>query len=209
MTTIRLHKGEVLEQVWVDQPQQLLVEQEEGSILRLHMIHFHAGDDNLRVVQLGQHCTTELYGLAMPRGDERVSIHTNVRHEVGGGKSAQLVKFALDDTSRGEFFGELYIAPDAQQTEALQTNRNILLSAGAEMRTRPQLEIYADDVKASHGASTGQLDESSLFYMQQRGISRETGRQLLIAAFLKEVVEKISDENQRNQLLDAIDGIIQ
>ena len=77
------------------------------------------------------------------------------------------------------------------------------------MRTQPQLEIYADDVKATHGASTGQLDESALFYMQQRGISKQKARQLLVNAFMKDVLNTISDATLREQLLDAIDGVIQ
>jgi Fe-S cluster assembly protein SufD len=107
----------------------------------------------------------------------------------------------LDDNSRGRFIGDLKIAPDAQQTEAHQTNRNLLLSETAEMRTQPQLEIYADGVKATHGASTGQLDESALFYMQQRGIDKQKARQLLVNAFMKEVVETISDEKVKSDVL--------
>ena len=130
---------------------------------------------------------------------------------MGGGSSNQLIKFVLDDNSRGRFIGDLKIAPDAQQTEAHQTNRNLLLSDTAEMRTQPQLEIYADDVKATHGASTGQLDESALFYMQQRGIDKQKARQLLVNAFMKDVIEAISDQYSaiREQLLNAIDGVVE
>ena len=115
----------------------------------------------------------------------------------------------LDDSAHGRFIGDLKIAPDAQKTEAHQTNRNLVLSEDAEMRTQPQLEIYADDVQATHGASTGQLDETALFYMQQRGIDKEKARQLLVGAFMKEVIEAISDEALREQLLNAIDGEIE
>lgn len=96
-----------------------------------------------------------------------------------------------------------------RKTEAHQTNRNLVLSENAEMRTRPQLEIYADDVKATHGASTGQLDESALFYMQQRGIDKQKARQLLVGAFMKDVLQSISDESLREQLLNTIDGEIE
>ena len=134
---------------------------------------------------------------------------THVHHNVGGGESKQLIKFVLDENAKGEFFGELKIAPNAQKTEAHQTNRNLLLSDTAVMRTRPQLEIYADDVKATHGASTGQLDESALFYMQQRCLSEQTARRLLIGAFMKDVLETISDDAQREQLVQAIDGVVE
>ena len=132
---------------------------------------------------------------------------TNVQHLVGGGSSKQLIKFVLDDASQGEFYGQLRIAPDAQKTEAHQTNRNLLLSDKALMRTRPQLEIYADDVKATHGATTGQLDESALFYMQQRCLDEATARRLLIAAFMKDVLETISDEALRERLMTAVEPI--
>jgi Fe-S cluster assembly protein SufD len=118
------------------------------------------------------------------------------------------VKFVLDDKSKGTFKGELIIQPDAQQTEAYQTNRNILLSPQAEMLIEPQLEIYADDVKASHGATTGQLDESALFYMQQRCIDRETASKLLLQAFFDEVVSTLPNEEYREQILQQIQEIL-
>ena len=140
-----------------------------------------------------------------------MTTETHVKHAVGGGKSNQLLKFVLEDQARGRFIGDLKIAPDAQKVEAHQTNRNLLLSETAEMRTQPQLEIYADDVQATHGASTGQLDESALFYMQQRGIDKEKARQLLVGAFMKEVIEAIGDQHSavREQLLNAIDGVVE
>jgi Fe-S cluster assembly protein SufD len=114
----------------------------------------------------------------------------------------------LDDHSKGSFRGELKIQPDAQQTEAYQTNRNILLSPQADMLTEPQLEIYADDVKASHGATTGQLDDAALFYMQQRCISRDEAAKLLLQAFFDEVVSTLSDENVREDITKQIQDIL-
>ena len=119
-------------------------------------------------------------------------------------QTEQLLKFVLGDHARGDFYGRLLIAEDAQQTTALQTNRNLLLSPTAVMRTRPQLEIYADDVKASHGASIGQLDETALFYMRQRGVDYETARKLLIGAFLYEIVNTIEDEGERNEVITSL-----
>jgi Fe-S cluster assembly protein SufD len=119
----------------------------------------------------------------------------------------------LAGSSKASFKGELRILPDAQLVEAYQTNRNILRSRQAEMITEPQLEIYADDVKASHGATTGQLDESAIFYMQQRGISRDTAYRLLLGAFFDDVLSTIPDESQREKLIEqsmhSIDSIIQ
>ena len=114
----------------------------------------------------------------------------------------------LDDQAKGSFRGELKILPNAQQTEAYQTNRNILLSRQAEMLTEPQLEIYADDVKASHGATTGQLDESALFYMQQRCIDRDTAAKLLLCAFFDEVIKTLTDTQLQEELVEKINRIL-
>lgn len=186
--------------------------QERDSHLRLHIINTEPGDNSVTVEQTGAHCTTKLYALAFIGEQSCVRTRTRFIHKVGDGVSHQLVKFVLDGEAKGEFMGELQIAPDAQHVEALQTNRNILLSETATMRTRPQLEIYADDVKASHGASTGQLDESALFYMQQRGISPETGRQMLLRAFMADVVNEIADKEKREiaaRLLDTMDSVVE
>ena len=174
--------------------------------MKIHVIN---ASFSITVNQLGEGCRTEIYGLENLHGDEHVTAETHVTHAVGGGTSNQLVKFVLADRARGSFIGDLKIAQDAQKTEAHQTNRNLLLSEDAEMRTQPQLEIYADDVKATHGASTGQLDESALFYMQQRGIDNQKARQLLVNAFMIDVLNTISDATLREQLLNSIDGEIE
>jgi Fe-S cluster assembly protein SufD len=139
---------------------------------------------------------------------QQAHMRTHVIHNIGGGYSSQIIKFVLDDHANASFRGELKIQPDAQQTEAYQTNRNILLSRQAEMLTEPQLEIYADDVKASHGATTGQLDESALFYMQQRCLDRETATKLLLQAFFDEVVSTISDESLKENITQQIQDIL-
>ena len=191
--------------------------QEAGSRVKIHVVNLSDKSDaseivnHITVEQVGEGCETEIYALAYLRGEEKVTTETHVKHTVGGGSSNQLIKFVLDDKAQGRFIGDLKIAQDAQQTEAHQTNRNLLLSETAVMRTQPQLEIYADDVKATHGASTGQLDESALFYMQQRGIDKQKARQLLVGAFMREVIEAISDQHSaiREQLLNTIDGVVE
>lgn len=210
--TITIHAGEHYEKVFLNAPApDLHFVQEAGSSLKLHVLYLPSNtlptenQVSISVEQRGEGCETEIYGLAFLHGNERVNMTTNVQHLTGGGKSTQILKYVLDDAAQGEFFGRLLIAPDAQKTDAQQTNRNLLLSEKALMRTRPQLEIYADDVKASHGATTGQLDESALFYMQQRGLSPQTARQLLIAAFMKDVVNTITDEAIRERLLAQIE----
>ena len=203
---MKVSKGEIYERVFINEEVNLCIEQEAGSRVKIHVIN---APFSITVDQIGEGCQTEIYGLEHLHGNENITAETHVTHTVGGGTSNQLIKFVLDDNSRGRFIGDLKIAQDAQHTEAHQTNRNLLLSETAEMRTQPQLEIYADDVKATHGASTGQLDESALFYMQQRGISKEKARQLLVNAFMKDVLNTISDEALRERLLNTIDGEIE
>ena len=188
--------------------------QEAGSVLRVHMLFLSKEDieaqwqASLTIEQKGEGCRTEIYGMGLLHSAQQSRVRTRVLHNIGGGYSSQIVKFVLDDKSKGTFRGELIIQPDAQQTEAYQTNRNILLSPQAEMLTEPQLEIYADDVKASHGATTGQLDESALFYMQQRCIDRETASKLLLQAFFDEVVSTLPNEEYREQIVQQIQEIL-
>ena len=208
MNPIIIHSGETFEQVFLNEPDITLhFVQESGSVLKIHVLNFASAANNIVVEQTGSGCSTEIYALAFLHNEESVTTETHVTHAVGGGESNQLIKFVLADKSRGRFVGDLKIAQDAQKTEAHQTNRNLLLSEEAEMRTQPQLEIYADDVKATHGASTGQLDESALFYMQQRGIDKQKARQLLVGAFMKDVLATISDEKLKNQLMDSLDSL--
>ena len=214
---MKISKGDIFDRVFINEPAlNLHIEQEAGSQVKIVVINLENPtspdleiSNQIFIEQLGEGCQTEVYALAFLHGEEKVTTETHVLHAVGGGRSNQLVKFVLDDNARGRFIGDLKIAQDAQQTEAHQTNRNLLLSDTAEMRTQPQLEIYADDVKATHGASTGQLDESALFYMQQRGIDPKKARQLLVNAFMKEVLNKISDDTIKENLLNAIDSVIE
>ena len=209
---LTLAAGEQRELVFVNEPTlRLHVVQEAGSALKVHALYVSPttaadglSEAQITIEQKGEGCLTEIYGLAYLHGEEQVHLTTNVQHLVGGGSSKQLIKFVLDDASQGAFFGQLRIAPDAQKTEAHQTNRNLLLSEQAVMRTRPQLEIYADDVKATHGATTGQLDESALFYMQQRCLDERTARKLLINAFMQDVVNTLSDEPLKEELRQQI-----
>ena len=220
---MRICKGDSFERVYLNEPVDLQLEQEAGSRVKIVVVDFETSNcraleiaNRITIEQQGEGCVTEIYALAWLQGTDRVTTETKVTHAVGGGRSEQLVKYVLDGQSKGRFVGELKIAPDAQEVEAHQTNRNILLSEEAEMRTQPQLEIYADDVKATHGASTGQLDESALFYMQQRGIDPGCARQLLIGAFMKEILEEacaVGGETAALQdvrdLLNAIDGVVE
>lgn len=222
MKEIIVRTGEIFEQVLINTPGvDWHIIQEANSRVRVHVLSIYALPDafpviptspahyNITVEQKGEGCSTELYGGTFLHNNQQVSIETHVTHTVGNGQSEQLIKFVLDGASKGSFVGDLKIAQDAQQTIAHQTNRNILLSENATMHTMPKLEIYADDVQATHGATTGQLDEKAIFYMQQRGISELQARRLLISAFMKEVISTIADENLRQSLLDAMDSIVE
>lgn len=187
--------------------------QEADSFLRVHILFLSENDvtaqwqSKFLVEQNGTNCRTEIYAMGLLHDTQQAHLLTRVYHNIGGGYSSQILKFVLNDQTKGSFRGELKILPNAQQTEAYQTNRNILLSRQADMLTEPQLEIYADDVKASHGATTGQLDESALFYMQQRCISRDTATKLLLEAFFNEVISTLSDE-QQEQIRETIQRIL-
>ena len=215
LNEIILQSGEKRELVFINEPNMHWhIIQEANSSLRVHIIYLSAEEASaewqttLTVEQNGTNCRTEIYAMGLIHQSQQAHLLTRVYHNIGGGYSSQILKFVLDDQAKGSFRGELKIQPDAQQTEAYQTNRNILLSRQAEMLTEPQLEIYADDVKASHGATTGQLDESALFYMQQRCIDRDTAAKLLLCAFLDEVIKTLSDTQLQENLVEKINQIL-
>ena len=215
LNEIILQSGEKRELVFINEPNMHWhIIQEANSSLRVHIIYLSVEETSaewqttLTVEQNGTNCRTEIYAMGLIHQSQQAHLLTRVYHNIGGGYSSQILKFVLDDQAKGSFRGELKIQPDEQQTEAYQTNRNILLSRQAEMLTEPQLEIYADDVKASHGATTGQLDESALFYMQQRCIDRDTAAKLLLCAFFDEVIKTLSDTQLQENLVEKINQIL-
>lgn len=152
-------------------------------------------------VQLaGKGGDTNITGLAIGDRKQHIDNRTLVEHKTSHCTSNELYKYILDEESVGVFAGKMLIQPGAQQTISQQTNRNLCLTKCAHMYAQPQLEIYADDVKCSHGSTVGQLDESALFYMQQRGIPKEEARHLLMYAFAGEVFENIKIEALRDRL---------
>ena len=151
-----------------------------------------------------EHCESNFYGLYLPSGKSLIDNHTVADHKVANCVSNELYKGIVNDNARGVFNGKIYVRPDAQKTNAFQSNRNILLTDTATVNTKPQLEIWADDVKCSHGCTTGQLDKEALFYLQSRGISLENARTLLLTAFAGEVINKITDKNFRAEIESII-----
>ncbi|MFO7259118.1 MAG: Fe-S cluster assembly protein SufD [Bacteroidota bacterium] len=148
--------------------------------------------NNLALALDGQGCESHMYGLYLLNGDTHADNHTVVDHIKPNSFSNELYKGIMDDTSRGVFNGKIYVRPNAQKTNAFQSNRNILLSTDAKVNTKPQLEIWADDVKCSHGCTTGQIDEDALFYLMARGIPRSTARAMLLYAFAGETIDAVS-----------------
>lgn len=171
----------------------LLIDQKNSSNVLANVITLHNGvtRNNIEIDVNGEHCETMLCGMVIGDKKQQVDNFTSVIHNKPNCNSTELFKYVLDDLAKGGFTGKLYVARDAQKTAAFQTNKNILLNRTAKMRTKPQLEIYADDVKCSHGATIGQLDESALFYMRQRGIPEKEARLLLMFAFTADVIENI------------------
>jgi len=145
-----------------------------------------------------------LDGLYVLGGRQHADHHTTVDHAAPHTSSRELYKGIVDDRARGVFTGKVLVRRDAQQIEAEQTNKNLLLADGASVETRPQLEIYADDVKCSHGAAIGQLDEKALFYMRQRGLDERQARSLLTYGFGSEVLATLGDDELRARLEQAV-----
>ncbi|MBK9250034.1 MAG: Fe-S cluster assembly protein SufD [Ignavibacteria bacterium] len=140
----------------------------------------------------GENSVANYYGLVLGSKRQLIDNHTLADHATPHCQSNELYKYILDERSTGVFNGKIIVREDAQKTNAYQSNKTILLSDTATINTKPQLEIFADDVKCSHGATSGQLDEEALFYMRSRGISAEKARALLLHAFAADVLEKIS-----------------
>ncbi|WP_373495093.1 Fe-S cluster assembly protein SufD [Aquiflexum sp.] len=161
--------------------------------------------NNLSLNLLDSGCEGNMYGLYLLNGKTHVDNHTNVDHTKPHSESNELYKGILADSSRGVFNGKIFVRQDAQKTNAFQQNNNILLSDDATVNTKPQLEIWADDVKCSHGCTTGQLDEEALFYLRARGLGKEQAKGMLLYAFAGEVLEHVSDESFKKYLT----GIVQ
>ena len=169
-------------------------------------ITLHGGmvRNNLHVKMKGEGAETNAHGLFLIDKNQHVDSFTVIEHAKPHCTSNQHYKGVLDDVSTGAFNGKIHVHPDAQKTEAYQTNNNILLTDTAKMNTKPQLEIYADDVKCSHGATVGQLDEDALFYLQSRGIPKDESRLMLMDAFADEVISGIRQPALQERIYDLV-----
>jgi len=185
----------------------LFIHQAANSRFGSSIVSLHGGliRNNFYAVQKGQHSETNLNGLFLCDDKQHVANYVLVDHASPNCTSNQLFKGILDDEATGSFNGKILVRPDAQKIQAYQKNNNILLSSAARMNTKPHLEIYADDVKCSHGATVGQLDYEAMFYLRSRGISEEEARHLLMYAFANEIVSRISVPVLKERIIDLVD----
>ncbi len=153
----------------------------EGKIIR----------NNLNLLLEEENSEAHMFGLYVAHESTHIDNHTSVDHKVPNCYSNEIYKGILDDQSKGVFNGKIFVRQDAQKTNAFQSNKNILLSDTATINTKPQLEIWADDVSCSHGCTTGQLDEEQLFYLRSRGISKSKAKAMLLHAFVNDVIDEI------------------
>lgn len=183
------------------------VKQEEGSNVLVNgitLVNGHTRNDYSIDIS-GENCETHLYGMAIAGGEQHIDNHTEIKHNVGHCSSNELFKYILEDKARGAFCGKILVAPDSPRIEAYQGNRNICMSPEAKMYSKPQLEIYTDDVKCSHGSTIGQLDQDAIFYMQARGISKQEARMLLMQAFMADVISTVRMESLKDRLRHLVD----
>lgn len=183
------------------------IHQEAGSNTTINGITLHNGctRNNYYLTFAGKNAETSLNGIAIGDKNQVIDNYTWIDHRVSDCKSNELFKYVLNDAAQGVFSGRIVVQQDAQKTSAFQSNKNLCATPQTKMFTRPQLEIYADDVKCSHGATVGQLDQNALFYMQSRGISEQEARLLLMFAFTNDVIENIRIEALKDRLRQLID----
>ncbi|RMH59046.1 MAG: Fe-S cluster assembly protein SufD [Candidatus Hydrogenedentota bacterium] len=179
---------------------------EEDAVLRSHAFHFGGAlaRNDVRAVLNGENVEVTLNGLSLLSGTEHLDNHTVLEHRRPHGRSREIFKSVLADHARNVFRGLIHVWKEAQKTDAVQSNRNILLSPTARVESRPQLEIYADDVKCTHGATVGRLEEEALFYCRSRGIPLESARVLLTQAFAADLVEEVAVKEYREALAEAV-----
>ncbi len=161
--------------------------------------------NNLNIKVDGEYAEANMFGLYIPNGSQHIDNHTVVDHIQPNSNSNEFYKGILKDKSTGVFNGKIFVRQDAQKTNAFQSCKNVLASTEATMNTKPQLEIWADDVKCSHGTTTGQLNDEALFYMQSRGISKTSAKSLLMLAFAQDVIDKFEIESIKEYLQDLIE----
>ena len=223
MEDLLIRKGEVVNKLFVydgrltgcsddplaeGTPQKIVVERDANVNLIYLIMPGVSCDIKLDVALAGEGAEANVYGAYVCGGEEKVKIAVDMHHDLPHCNSRQLFKGIAGGKSRVDFYGKIIVAKDAQRTEAYQENHNILLSDHAKVDTKPQLEIYADDVKCSHGATIGRLNEEEQFYMRSRGITLEDAKVLQMISFIAPVLENITDESQRESIASEFEAQI-
>jgi Fe-S cluster assembly protein SufD len=182
------------------------VAQEKNSTFSINTITLNGSflRNNLNIEVNGTNCSTHLNGAYLLNGNQHVDNHTIVDHKMPNCESNELYKGVIDGNSTAVFNGKVFVRKDAQKINAFQSNGNVLLSDNATIDSKPELEIYADDVKCSHGSTTGQLDETAIFYLRARGISEKSARNLLVSAFIEDVLSKIKSEEMLSKVHEIL-----
>ncbi|NND78148.1 MAG: Fe-S cluster assembly protein SufD [Flavobacteriales bacterium] len=183
------------------------VDQAKDSSFSINTITVDAGwvRNDLKINVKGENCETDLYGVYLPVEHQHVDNHTIVDHQKPHCNSNEMYKGVIYDSAIGVFNGKVFVREDAQKTNAFQANNNIVMSENAKMNSKPELEIYADDVKCSHGSTTGQFDEEAVFYLRARGIGELNARKLLVGAFLSEALDNIRTDVVRSYVEDLLE----
>ncbi len=186
----------------------IYVEQESNSVVSTSTASLSGKliRNNITFRVNGTHCESRLSGVVLANDSMHVDNHTIVDHAVPDCYSEELYKNIIADNAVGVFNGKVYVRRDAQRTNAYQSNKSIILGDTARMYSKPELEIYADDVKCSHGATTGQIDPEALFYLRSRGLSMEKATALLISAFTDDAIDAISDSEIRQYVRDRVEA---
>lgn len=184
-----------------------VLEAEAVLDLSLLMLSNNEASANVTVDFIGEGASANLSGIYVCKGDDALSLKVTVRHRAGNCVSRQLFNGIVSGSAKAAFDGRIIVAPDAQKIKAFQENHNLLLSEAAWAETRPQLEIYADDVECSHGATIGRLNEDEQFYMRSRGIPEDEARVLQMISFLSPVLEHVP-EGRREEVRDRITDIV-
>jgi len=183
------------------------INQKKNSNVSTNTISLHGGfiRNNIYALLSEPGCENNMYGLYLSDKFQHIDNNTFIDHASHDCTSNQKFKGVLDDMATGAFNGRIVVRKDAQHSKAYQANNNILLTDDAKINTKPQLEIYADDVKCSHGATVGQLDENSMFYLQSRGIGKKEARLMLMTAFANEIIKQINVEPLRERIDELVD----
>jgi Fe-S cluster assembly protein SufD len=182
------------------------VDQARSSSVATHTIQLGGmlTREEVQTVLGGEGAESLLHGLYVITGRQHVDNHTTIDHASAHCSSREVYKGVLEGKSQGVFNGKIIVRPDAQKTDSKQSNKNLLLSEDAIINTKPQLEIFADDVKCTHGATVGQIDQEAVFYLRSRGIGAEEARRLLTYAFANDIMERIKFQPLRERLAERL-----